>query len=330
MSNIPVWYFEEEPKWQALAQLPQRKHNLKTAWAGLKTLPRYQVHIVYPAPWNVAPEQRDTWMDYYLECISLQQDYPARVVLWPLDVWLAEQGVASETLADAHSLNAFMLHGERPDLFELLQALESVACLQAKGQKAARQPALPPQGRQLTELQMKEISLLLSKLAGADALAKQVEALQADLVARQFDADTLRLQLEQASKIDESQLREVEARAHACDEQLKASEVKLREAHSKLNGAEAKAKELEGKLKDIESKAKSADGKVKDLERKNKDLADENKLVLDQLFKVQEELERYFLDNKALKAEARESAKLMKLAAARVLQTSAVDGAKAA
>ncbi len=340
MSNIalvPVWYFEEEPTLPVLAQFAQRKYNLKTAWAGLKTLPRYQVHVVYPAPWNIAPEQHGAWMDYYLECISLQQEYPARVVLWPLDVWLAEQGVSSATLADAQSLNAFMLHGERPDLFELLQALESAACLQAKGQKAARQPALPPQARQLSESQFRELSVVLGKAAAADSLQNENEALNADLAALRSQIDGLRAELEQACKIDEAQLREAEDKAQLLQQQLNDMAEKLQGTEVKVKTSEVRSKELEGKLKalegknkELEGRAKHAEGKLEPLEKKSAGLLEENRLVLEQLLTVQGQLERYYLENSALKTEALESASLMKQASLRILQSVRTDDTRIA
>lgn len=309
MTTQAVWYFEETPTYVALAEFAHRKHNLKTAWAGLKTLPRYEVKIVYPAPWNVAPGLLDAWMDYYLECIGLQQEYPARVMLFPLDVWLSEQGFRDPELGDDQSLKAFLLRNQRPDLFELTAALESVACLQAKGQGSARQPWMAAPSRELSHEQLRRLSDLLEQIGAMAQLREDVLGLKSANQSLQSQCEQLRQRHEQ----------EQIALAVKLEKETVSRDAKIKDLESRCNTIDEKRKEVIEKSKGLENRIRDLEPRCKAAESRLKDAVNENAAILDQLLKVQEILEQQQLSNKALKSEAELASSVMQRAATSVL-----------
>lgn len=146
---------------------------------------------------------------------------------------------------------------------------------------------------------------------------EQLDAKEAQLATIQEERSSLLAQLLQVQQERDSvltKLQESETRVADLQGRLK-SESNAKTAETQRRAA------LESQLADLQAKLKSeSDAKTAEV-AKSKDLQEENDLLLAQLHQVQEELEKYYLNNKDLEAGVAEATTTLKLARQALVNT---------
>ena len=139
------------------------------------------------------------------------------------------------------------------------------------------------------------------------ALGKELEAARAQLATFETDAA--------------AELAKRDATIAAAEKAIKAeSEAKAAEA-TQRQGETQKRVALEKELADVRSQVNTETAAKESDINKSKDLQEENDLLLAQLHQVQEELERYYLNNKELEAGMSEITTTLKLARQSLVNT---------
>lgn len=225
--------------------------------------------------------------------------------------------IADET--DLTRYLAMQCVAEQPIVRELYEELQAVANLPLEGDV---RPAARVDLAWAALLQQREA--LQSQQEAANALQEQLEAhrIASETASKQIDTLSLefkRLQselTEQGNTKEENEL--LLTQLHQVQEELerlfvssKSQDAALSEATKKLESARAEehrlAKQLATQSKSTQEAEKRIAALTAELEvlRKtpsiDEDLKEENELLLTQLHQVQEELERYFLENQRLK-----------------------------
>lgn len=156
----------------------------------------------------------------------------------------------------------------------------------------------------------------------------QLAQIQSDLTDQLDSKDAQLATLKEERELLVAQLHQVHGERDSVFLKLKETEKKSLELQAALKSesdtktAESKkCKALEAQLSDLQAKLKSeSDTKAAEI-AKSKDLQEENDLLLAQLHQVQEELEKYYLNNKDLEAGVAEATTTLKLARQALVNT---------
>ena len=186
--NKQVWIFHEAQTYSApIHALGLKiKTDVRSARSRLRTLASSQIDVVYHLPWclpQVGEDEREVlgpWLEFGIEALALKQDYPTRVRLWPLDVFLKSKNAdVPPELSDRSGLSAFVLENQYPDIFELLEGLER------GGELQERAPLTRSASLKLSRQQVLEVADLLrhSKTIEQEkiVLAQALQEVQAQL-----------------------------------------------------------------------------------------------------------------------------------------------------
>lgn len=249
------------------------KTSARAARMHLKLQSNSTLHVVYPLPWvlddlpyaaqQVASLQAllAEWLDFYIDGLALAEEYPGRVQLMPLDVLLKQ----CDKVPLGDSLEAYLLEQTNPEFLDLLENLE-----------------------------------LNAELNGLrDAQTRNPNGLMPQVVAERV------VSLLKAQRENNSMLTASEKKAERLEQELQETQVKYKDLEKKQKEIQQSLKQVELSRQNWEQEkaalqAQRDDSDFPDLREKCKELEDENKLLLEQLFKVQEEFETFFLKNKDL------------------------------
>ena len=231
---------------------------------------------------------------------TLQQQHAQEQALTDSEA-TAKQAVQVQ-LKNAEEENALLLE----QLHKVQEELES--CYLQSQEQAKKLAEIPK-----LQAVLKSAQEQASKLQQAEAAAQK---LQADLKAaqekaaklQQTEAAAQKLQADlKAAQEKAAKLQQAEAAAQKLQADLKAAQEKA----AKLQQTEAAAQKLQADLKAAQEKAAKLQQTEAQLKKElqqavaksaSAELQEENELLLGQLHKVQEELERYYLENHQLKA----------------------------
>jgi hypothetical protein len=164
----------------------------------------------------------------------------------------------------------------------------------------------------------KELANTQTQLAQIQSdLTEQLDTKDAQLAALKEETALLLAQLHQAQE----ELASTFLKSKEFEKQVSDLQAKLK-AESAATTAETKKRTaLEAQTTDLQAKLKSeSDAKTAEI-AKSKDLQEENDLLLAQLHQVQEELEKYYLNNKDLEAGISEATATIKLARQALVNT---------
>lgn len=142
----------------------------------------------------------------------------------------------------------------------------------------------------------------------------QYRALERELASTQTQLAQIQSELIEQLDAKEAQLAAVQEERSSLLAQLLQVQQERDSVLTKLQESETRVADLQGKLK-LESDAKTAEV------AKCRDLQEENDLLLAQLHQVQEELEKYYLNNKDLEAGVAEATTTLKLARQALVNT---------
>jgi hypothetical protein len=208
--NKQVWIFHEaKVHSEPLASLGLKvKTELRSARSRLRAIASSRIDVVYHLPWCLPPERERTdeqeafggleqWLEFGIEALALKQDYPNRVQLWPLDVFIkVNSNVDSEVLPSRSSLKAFVLEQQHPVVFELLEGLELGAQLHG------RDPLTRGTSSKLSKKQVDELAELLIQTKSLEQenkkVIKQLEKVQDQVGKQNIDSPKIK-ELEEAN-----------------------------------------------------------------------------------------------------------------------------------
>ncbi|MCP8900293.1 hypothetical protein [Gilvimarinus xylanilyticus] len=263
----------------------------------LALLPELQA-ISLPLEW-AAPQVEDLYLKAYEQTISggdaLEQ---LRAENSQLQSRCEELQATEQTdqaleplqkqLADAQDENKLLLD----QLFTVQEQLETYYL---QNQTADKQLA---EAKQAHDQQLQQSQSANTKLqTDLNAAQKELKAQQAELAKA---GDSQSAQLKQSQSVNAK----LQADLKAVKEQIKTLQTER----------DTEQKALSEQLKTAQSNLDKAEQALAPLQTQLSDTKDENKLILDQLFLVQEQLEEYYLKNKALEKEQTDTAKQHKKA----------------
>jgi hypothetical protein len=308
----------------SLNKIGEAKHLLRSAITSLRVKPQAVVDVVYPLPWamqDLEPSEDlhgedplHRWLEFYIDALALKHEHPERVRLWPMDVFLKhhkqEGGADAGQLHKAvliNSLQAYTLEQQSPEAFELLESLEATAEL--NGRDPHLRQGHPPVAPALLESLLQLLPELMRP--PQPPAPTQAPALSyPDLSGKVADLEKA-LAAEKAKPVPAPAYPDVRGKVAELEKAL----------------ADEKAKPVPTAPPAPAVAYPNLSGKVKELEELLKDSQEEAELLLLQLHQVQEELERYYLEAKALKDES--EASINALNEARELLNKAREGARA-
>ena len=184
---------------------------------------------------------------------------------------------------------------------------------------------------QLAQIQSERTEQLDAKEAQLAAIQEERSSLLAQLLQVQQERDSVLTKLQesetrvadlQGKLKSESDAKTAETqRRAALESQLADLQAKLKSESDAKTAETQRRAALESQLADLQAKLKSeSDAKTAEV-AKSKDLQEENDLLLAQLHQVQEELEKYYLNNKDLEAGVAEATTTLKLARQALVNT---------
>ena len=171
--------------------------------------------------------------------------------------------------------------------------------LEAAREQAQAQAKAVAERDQKAKEQQEENELLLAQLHQVQEELERYYLQQQELTQRaERQAKELAAQTEQI-KAQEAKLKDAQAAQAKLEAELKRAREKAAE---ELRAAQAAKTQLEAELKAAREQAQAQAKAVAERDQKAKEQQEENELLLAQLHQVQEELERYYLENQQLKA----------------------------
>jgi hypothetical protein len=280
-------------------------NNQSTNAELLLTDPNFDPVAQEMAPSQVQISDKSTEDQHWLQTLTSTQENPLKqflagelIELYPKAVQLYEelQAVASLPAGDVGTveINSLAAWRAMSDLYRQSQVLDRqtyekqqyIALLEGKQEELAKQ------NRESVE----ENKLLLAQLHQVQ------EELEINFIEGRQKIQELE-GVQKASSEQQQKIKELQLQLKNLNEQVEKKEQQLQQSKELL---QKNSKELQAQLNTLNEQLKDKKNQLdlvqKQSQEDSKGLKEENELLLAQLHQVQEELERYFLENRELKA----------------------------